>query len=125
MLRMAFEREVVLNIRHRLEMQEQQRLFGENADEVDIPSEMEFNYSHVHLGSRQRSILVGTYEKVLEEALGFSGFGDSLAKFLREYASVDVHGSDFEGDGFEGHQHCIFHSKVIFTSSVFVLVTHQ
>ena len=124
MLRMAFEREVVLNIRHRLEMQEQQQLFDENTDEADVPLEAEFNYSHVHLGSRQHSIRLRTYEKSLEETLGFSGFGDSLAKFLREYAGVDVYGSDFKGDGFEGHQHCIFHCKVIFVSSGFVLVTH-
>ena len=124
MLRMAFKREVVLNIRHRLEMQEQQQLFDENVNEVNVPSEAEFSYSHVHLGSRQRSVGLWTYEKILEETLGFSDFGDTLAKFLREYASVDVYGSDFQGDGFEGHQHCIFHHKVVFVSSEFVLAAY-
>ena len=114
MLRMALEREIILNIRHRLEMREQQQLFDENVDEADIPSEAEFGYSHISLGSRQRSLRLPTYGKVLDEELGFSGFGDSLAEFLREYAGVDVHGSDFVGDGFEGHQHCIFRCKVNF-----------
>jgi hypothetical protein len=122
MLRMAFEREVVLNIRHRLETQEQRWLFDENAHESDVPSEAEFNHSHVHLGSRQRAVELHTYEKFLDKTLGFSDFGDSLAKFLREYARVDVHGSDFEGDGFEGHQYCIFNYKVVFVSSLFVLM---
>jgi len=124
MLRMAFEREVVLNIRHWLEMHEQQQLFDENTDEANAPSMAQFSFSHIHLGSRQRSLKLPTYEKVVEEALGFSNFGDSLAKFLREYAGVDVYGSDFEGDGFEGHQHCIFHYKVAFILSDFILMTH-
>ena len=109
---MTFEREVVLNIRHRIEMYEQQHLFNENANEDDIPSVAEFKYSHVHLGLRQRGLKLWMYEEDLEEALGFSGFGDSLAQFFRDYTSVDVYGSDFNGDGFEGHQHCIFHCKV-------------
>ena len=115
MLRMAFEREIVLNIRHRLEMREQQQLFNEDAEEVDVPLEAEFDYSHIHLGSRQRSLRVPTYEKVLEEALGLSDFGDSLAKFLCDHAGVEVYGSDFEGDGFEGNQHCISWCKVVST----------
>lgn len=115
---MTFEREVVLNIRHRLEMYEQQRSFDENANEDDIPSVTEFKYSHVHLGSRQCGLKLRMYEEDLEEALHFSGFGDSLAKFFREYAGVDVYGSDFNGDGFEGHQHCVFHCKV--SSFVFI-----
>ena len=112
MLRMAFEREVVLNIRHRIEVYEQQRLFDENADEDGIPLETEFSNSYIHLGSRQRSLKIPTYEKVLEEELAFSNFGDHLARFLRDYARVDVHGSDFEGDGFEGDQHNIYWCKV-------------
>jgi hypothetical protein len=125
MLQMAFEREVAVNIRHRLEMHEQQRLFDENANEVDIPSEAEFSYSHIHLGSRQRSLKLPTYAKVIEEAIGFSDFGDSLAKFLRGCAGIDVYGSDFKGDGFEGHQHCIWHCKVVFISPGCTLATHQ
>jgi len=113
MLRMAFEREIVLNIRHRIEMHEQQRLFDENAEEDDIPSETEFGTSHIHLGSRQRSVKIPTYEKVLEEELGFSNLGDSLARFLRDYTHVDVRGSDFEGDGFEGDQYNIYWCKVV------------
>ena len=114
MLCMAFEREVILNIRHWLEMYEQQRLFEENADEEDIPSVAEFSHSHVHLGSRQHSLKLPTYEGILKEELGLPDFGDSLTKFLREYAGVDVYGSDFEGDGFKGHQHCIYYCKVFF-----------
>ena len=113
MLRMAFEREVVFDIRHRLEMCNQQRLFDENADEDDIPSEAEFGYSHVHLGSRRRSLKLPTYEKVLKEEPGLSDFGDVLSRFLRDYALIEVFGSDFEGDGFEGHQHCIYWCKVV------------
>ena len=113
MLQMAFEREVVFNIRHRLEMYDQQQLFNENADEDDIPLEAEFEYSHVHLGSRRRSLKIPTYEKVLKEELGLSDFGDILAKFLRDYAQIEVFGLDFEGDGFEGHQHCIYWCKVV------------
>jgi len=113
MLRMAFEREVVLNIRHRIEMFEQQQLFDENFNENDVPPEMEFSNSHIHLGSRQRGLKLPTYEKVLEEELGFPNLGDSLAKFLRDYALIDVYGSDFEGDGFVGDKHNINWCKVI------------
>jgi hypothetical protein len=44
--------------------------------------------------------------------LGFKEFGDSLAQFLRDYTRIEVYGSDFEGDGFEGHQLCIDWCKV-------------
>jgi len=115
---MAFEREVVLNIRHRIEVYEQQQFFDENAEEDDAPLETEFSNSHVHLGSRQRSLKLPTYEKVLEEELGFPNLGDSLAQFLRDYARVDVHGSDFNGDGFEGDQHNIYWCKVTSSLSV-------
>ena len=118
MLRMAFEREIVLNIRHRIEMHEQQRLFEENAEEDGIPSETEFGTSRVHLGSRQRSLKTPTYEKVLGEELGFSNLGDSLARFFRDYARVDVRGSDFEGDGFEGDQRNIYWCKVVYSFRV-------
>ena len=112
MLWMAFEREVVLNIHHHIEIYEQQQLFDENVDEADIPSEVEFNHSHIRLGLCQWSLKLHTYEKVLEEELKFQNFGDSLTEFLCNYAGVDVHGSHFKRDGFEGHQHCVFHCKV-------------
>jgi len=114
---MEYEKEVVLSIRHRIEMYEQQRFFDDNvADRDDTPLEATFEHSHVQLGSRQRSLKVPSYETALEETLGFHGFSDSLARFLRDHALVDVYGSDFVGDGFEGHQHCIFWSKVFFRS---------
>ena len=116
MLRMEYEKEVVLNIRHRVEMHEQQQEFDDNVTdkEYNIPEEI-FNYSHVHLSSRQRGLKLLSYEISLEETLGFRKFGDSLAEFLRDYALVDVYGSDFDGDGFEGHQHYIYWCKVIYT----------
>jgi len=77
------------------------------------PLEAEFGCSHIHLGSHQRSLKAPTYKQVLHEELGFSNFGDSLATFLREYALVEVYGLDFDGDGFEGHQHNIWWCKVI------------
>lgn len=116
MLRMEYEKEVVLNIRHRIEMYNQWEEFNENiADEEYDHMEATFDYSHVHLGSRQRGLKLSSYETVLEETLGFHGFGDALAEFLRNYASVEIHGTDFEGDGFEGHQNCIYWHKVFFT----------
>lgn len=117
MLRMEYEKEVVLNIRHRIEMHEQQRLFDENIADTDYtPLEATSEHSRIHLGSRQRGLKVLSYEKTLEETLGFRGFSDSLAGFLRDHALVDVHGSDFVGDGFDGHQQCIYWCKVIFCS---------
>ena len=74
-----------------------------------------FADSHIHLGSRQRSIKVPSYEEDLEAELGFYGFGDSLAKFIRDYTPIEVYGSDFDGDGFEGHEHCINWCKVRFS----------
>lgn len=122
MLRMVYEKEVVLNIRHRLEMREQQQLFDDNAVDRDYaPLEAAFEYSHVNLGSRQRGLKLLSYEEVLEETLGFHDFGDSLAGFLRDHAHVEVYGSDFDGDGFEGHQGCIYWCKVVVLSlDVFV-----
>lgn len=112
---MEYEKEVVLNIRHRVEMREQRQLFDENvADEANIPLEGALAHSHIHLGSCQRGLKLLSYEKILEETLGFHRFGDSLAEFLRDYARVDVHGSDFEGDGFSGHQQYIYWCKVGF-----------
>ena len=111
---MKYEKEVVLNIRHRIEMSEQQQQFDDNVadNEYDVPEAI-FNYSHIHLGSRQRGLKLSSYETLLEETLGFRHSGDSLAEFLRNYALVDVHGSDFVGDGFEGHQHYIYWCKVV------------
>ena len=123
---MAFEREVILNIHHRLGMYEQQQLFKETTDEEDIPSVAEFGHSYVHLGSRQHSLKLPTYEETLKEELGLPDFGDSLMKFLHEYAGVDIHGSDFEGDRFKGHQHCIYYCKVFFFAlPVLTLVAYR
>jgi len=117
MLRMEYEKEVVLSIRHRIETYEQQRLFDDNIIDEDYTPGLDamFENSHVHLGSRQRSLKLLSYEKVLEESQGFDGLSDSLAKFLRDYARVEVYGSDFVGDGFEGHPNCIYWCKVILT----------
>lgn len=112
MLRMAYEKEVVLSIRHRIEMYEQERDFNNNAPDKDY-KEVAFEVSRVRLGSRQRGLKLSSYEQDLKELIGFDGFGDSLAGFLRDYAQVDVHGSDFDGDGFEGHQFYVYWYKVI------------
>jgi hypothetical protein len=114
---MEYEKEVILSIRHRIEVCEQWWLFDNNTSNQDYPlsEEKMFEDSHVHLGSRQRGLKLLSYEKVLEEMLGFQQFGDSLAEFLRDYACVDMYGSDFEGDGFGGHQHYIYWCKVSFT----------
>ena len=115
---MVYEKEVVLNIRHRIELCEQQRLFDDNVvDEDYTPLEATFASSRIQLGSRQRGLKIPSYEKVLEEMLGFRNFGNSLAGFLRVHTSVDVRGPDFDGDGFEGHQYCIYWYKVISFSS--------
>ena len=53
MLWMVYKKEVVLNIRHCIEMCEQQEMFDDNvADKEFTPLEAMFAYSHVHLGSR-------------------------------------------------------------------------
>jgi hypothetical protein len=114
---MAYEREVVLNIRHRLEMHEQEQLFNNNVPDNSNDTVATFKESHIHLGSRQRGLRIPTYERVLEVELGMYGFGDSLARFLRDYTRLEVYGSEFEGDGFEGHQLCIYWFKVLLFSS--------
>ena len=114
MLRMTYERDVVLNIRHRIEMYEQEQLFKNSVPDDSSPAVTGLQDSHVHLGSRQRGLGVATYAQVLEEELGIHDFGDSLAKFFRDYTRIEVYGSDFEGDGFEGHQYCINWCKVSF-----------
>ncbi|KAF9642489.1 hypothetical protein BDM02DRAFT_3193135 [Thelephora ganbajun] len=123
MLRMEYEKEVILNIRHCIEMYNQQQLFDDNITDKDCtPLETAFKHSHVHLGSCQHGLKLLSYEKVLEETIGFHGFSDSLARFLCDYALVEVYGSDFVGDRFEGHQYCIYWLKVIFT---LLNVVHQ
>ena len=115
---MEYEKEVVLSIRHCVEMYEQQRLFDDNiADEDYIPLEATLANSHVCLGSRQRGVKLLSYEQILRETLEFPDFGDSLARFLRDYALMEIYGLEFLGDGFEGHQNCIYWHKVIFVSS--------
>ena len=100
MLRMAYEKEVILSIRHRIEMYEQEQIFCDNITDGSDNTAATFEDSHIHLGSCQRSLNVLTYERVLERELQFHGFGDSLAGFLRDYTCVEVYGSNFEGDGF-------------------------
>ena len=115
---MEYEREVVLNIHHRIDMYEQEQLFNNSICEDSNRIATTFNQdeSHVHLGSRQRGLGVPAYGQVLEEELGLRDFGDSLARFFRDYSRIEVYGSDFEGDGFEGHQRCINWCKVAFIS---------
>ena len=118
MLRMAYEKEVILNIRHRIETYEQEKLFNSNIIDDPDGTMVTFKDSHIHLGSRQRSLKVPSYEQVLAGELGFHGFSDSLARFLRDYTRIEVYSSDFQGDGFEGHQLCINWCKV----SIFILL---
>jgi len=98
MLRMEYGKEVVLSIHHCIEIHEQRQLPTENDADEDCTEETS-EHSHVHLGSRRRGLKVPSYEKVLEETVGLHGFSDALARFLRDYARVEVYGSDFEGDG--------------------------
>ena len=52
MLQMVYEKEVVLNIRHRIEMCEQQEMFDDNvADKEFTPLEATFEYSLLNGGS--------------------------------------------------------------------------
>ena len=111
---MAYEREVVLDIHHRIGMYEQEQLFNSSVPNKPDDMEMAFKNTHIHLGSRQHGLRVPAYAQVLEEELGLHEFGDSLARFLRDYTRIQVYGSDFEGDGFEGHQICINWCKVVF-----------
>ena len=117
MLRMEYEKEVVLNICHCIEMHEQQKIFdSNNADEDQTPLDLTtFKNSHVHLGSRQRSLRLLLYEKSLEETIEFYGLSDSLTEFLCNYTCVEVYSSDFIGNGFEGHQLRVYWCKVNFT----------
>ena len=82
MLWMAYEKEVVLNIRLRIKMCEQEQIFNDNVSNHWDDTAATFRGSHVHLGSRQRGIKVSSYEQALEEELGFHEFGDSLARFI-------------------------------------------
>ena len=116
MLRMEYEKEVVLSIRHRIEMYEEERHFNSNTPDEDY-KEAALEDPHVRLGSRQRGLRLSSYEQDLKETIGFRGFGDSLARFLRDHTRVDVYGSDFDGDGFIGHQHYIYWCKVILFTS--------
>jgi hypothetical protein len=79
---MAYEKEVILNIRHHIEMYEQERIFSNNVPNDSGDTAVEFVDSHIHLGSRQRSLNVPSWERDLEEELGFHGFSDLLAQFL-------------------------------------------
>ena len=125
---MTYEREVVLDLRHRIDMYEQEQLFKNSVPDDSDNTATTFEGSHVHLGSRQRGLRVPAYEQVLEAELGFHEFGNSLARFLRDYTRTEVYGSDFEGDGFEGHQLCINWCKVTFILlglTVTSSLTHQ
>ena len=116
---MQYEKEVVLSIRHRIEIRKQERFFQLDVAEAEGHTDAAFKNSHIHLGSRQRAIQLTSYEQDLEEQIGFHGFGDCLARFVRDHTPVEVYGSDFEGDGFEGHQLCIYWCKVFFLAFIF------
>lgn len=98
-------------------MYEQEQLFKNNTPGDLDDMVATFEGSHVHLGSRQRGFKIPSYRLVLEAELGFHEFSDSLAKFFRDHTHLEVYGSDFEGDGFEGHQLCINWCKVSFALS--------
>ena len=82
MLRMVYEKEVVLNIHHHIEMCEQEQTFNQGVPADSGDTAAAFRGSHVHLGSRQRGIKVSSYGQVLEGELGFHEFSDSLARFI-------------------------------------------
>ena len=120
---MAYEKEVVLSIRHRIEAYEQEQAFNTNIPDNSNDMVARFDGSHIHLGSRQRGLKVPSYGQVLEAELGLHDFGDSLARFIRDYTRVQVYGSEFEGDGFIGHQLYINWFKV--RSVLFRLITSE
>jgi hypothetical protein len=89
---MVYEKEVVLDVRHRIEIYKQRQIFDDNVPDDSIDTRANFEGSHIHLGSRQRGLKIPSYEQVLEGELGFHEFGDSLAQFLRDYTCIKVYG---------------------------------
>jgi hypothetical protein len=104
MLRMALEREIIIDIRNRITAAENRLLFVAETTQSTEPTQDAF--PRVRLGSRQGSTVVGVYAHTVEKEVGLSRFDfiNLLAKFLREHAGIDIHGNDFDGDGFEGDQ---------------------
>jgi hypothetical protein len=101
---MTFERDMILNIRNRIDAYDDMASFvGDEAESIE--SVTSSTLLRVQLGSRKRSTQVSIYAKKLQEELGLHTmtFIDTLTKFFQD-RGVDVHGNDFEGDGFIGHQ---------------------
>ena len=81
MLRMAFEREVTMNIRYRVDAYDEQQLFE---DESSGPSaEASVSRSHVRLGSLDNVIHLGSYAKKLSKDIRLQGLRKLLTTFLR------------------------------------------
>jgi len=88
MLRMAFEREVIMNIRYRVDAYDEQCLFddessGLNADESVVRS-------HVQLGSLEKIIHLGSYAKKLGNDICLQDLQKLLTTFLHLNHVFDV-----------------------------------
>ena len=79
MLRMAFEREVIMNIRHRVDVYDEQQLFSTGSS---LDANTPVTRSHIRLGSLDGIIHLCSYAKKLCEDLDLQNLQNRLSTFL-------------------------------------------
>lgn len=81
MLRMAFEREVIMNIRYRVDAHDEQCLFENGGPHLSTdPSAI---HSHTRLGSLDGIMHVSSYAKKIRKDIHLQDLQKLLATFLR------------------------------------------
>lgn len=94
MLRMAFEREVIMNIRYRVNAYDEQSLFNENPGP---DTNTVAHCSHVRLGSLNKIIHLSSFAKKLSKDIELQDLRTLLAKFLRLNHILSVDNNEISG----------------------------
>jgi len=81
MLRMAFEREVIMNIRARVDAYDEQCLFENKRS--GLGADVSISHSHVRLGSLDNIVHLGSYAKKLGKDIRLQDLQGLLTTFLR------------------------------------------
>ena len=82
MLQMAFEREVIMSIRYRVDAYDEQCSFDDDTN-LGLNADAPVTRSHVRLGSLDKTIHLGSYAKKLGIDIHLQGLLALLVAFLR------------------------------------------
>ena len=86
---MAFEREVIMNIRYRVDAYDEQCLFDDDAN-LSLNANTPVTHSHVRLGSLDNTIHLSSYAKKLSIDIRLQGLQALLVTFLHLNHVIDI-----------------------------------